>query len=81
MTHYIFMVEFFVFFYAFPPFSLISKMLQEIITEQSKGIVVVPKWQAQPWYPIFNKLVCSECLYLGPSTDLFKSYSSKQMFQ
>ncbi|KAI8441190.1 hypothetical protein MSG28_009421 [Choristoneura fumiferana] len=39
------------FFYAFPPFSLISKMLQKIISEQSEGIVVVPKWHAQAWYP------------------------------
>lgn len=69
------------FFYAFPPFSLISKILQKIITEQSVGIVVVPKWEAQPWYPVFKKLACSKYLYLGPSTDLFKSYSSNQMFQ
>lgn len=67
------------FFYAFPPFSLISKMLQKIICEQSEGIVVVPKWHAQPWYPVFKKLVCSEYLYLGPSNDLFKPYSSNHM--
>lgn len=69
------------FFYAFPPFALISKMLQKIIFERSEGIVVVPKWHAQAWYPIFMKLVCSKCVTLGPDSRLFKTYSSNQQFQ
>lgn len=56
-------------------------MLQKKNREHSEGIVVVPKWHAQPWFPVFLKLVCSKYLYLGPSTELFKSYSSNNIFQ
>ncbi|XP_030765284.1 uncharacterized protein LOC115889439 [Sitophilus oryzae] len=43
-------------FYAFPPFALVLRMLQKIVTDQATGIVVVPFWQSQPWYPLFEKL-------------------------
>lgn len=41
------------FFYAFPPFILITKVLQKIKAEKAEGIVVVPQWPAQPWFPLF----------------------------
>lgn len=41
------------FFYAFPPFSVILKMLQKIEREGLTGIVVVPYWEAQSWFPLF----------------------------
>jgi ribonuclease HI len=40
-------------FYAFPPFSLISKVLQKIRIDNAEGVVVVPHWPAQPWFPCF----------------------------
>lgn len=58
------------FFYAFPPFSMITKVMQKIISEKAEGIVIVPYWPTQPWFPIFKKLVCSEQIYFGPSDDL-----------
>ncbi|XP_046605016.1 uncharacterized protein LOC124297748 [Neodiprion virginianus] len=42
------------YFYAFPPFSLILRTLQKIECEEAQGIVVVPEWPAQPWYPKFQ---------------------------
>ncbi|XP_011858425.1 PREDICTED: uncharacterized protein LOC105555982 [Vollenhovia emeryi] len=39
------------YFYAFPPFSVILRVLEKIKAEGSRGIVVVPKWPAQAWYP------------------------------
>lgn len=63
-------------FYAFPPFSLILRALQKIINDQATGIMVVPLWKAQPWYPLFLKLMVGEPLVLGPSNDmLFCPYS------
>ena len=38
-------------FYAFPPFSLVGKCLQKIIAEAAEGILVVPLWTTQPWFP------------------------------
>ncbi|KAJ8912752.1 hypothetical protein NQ315_016708 [Exocentrus adspersus] len=39
------------FFYAFPPFAIIARVLEKIIQEKAQGIVVVPLWPTQPWYP------------------------------
>lgn len=61
------------YFYAFPPFSLMTKVLQKIIHEKAEGIVVAPYWITQPWYPLFQKLVVSEPLYFEPSADLLNS--------
>uniref|UniRef100_A0A1Y1M5T5 Reverse transcriptase domain-containing protein n=1 Tax=Photinus pyralis TaxID=7054 RepID=A0A1Y1M5T5_PHOPY len=45
------------FFYAFPPFSVILRALQKIKGEKARGIVVVPFWTSQPWYPLFTSLL------------------------
>ena len=34
-------------FYAFPPFSIISQVLQKILREKSEGLVLIPKWPTQ----------------------------------
>ncbi|ODM87335.1 putative enzymatic polyprotein [Orchesella cincta] len=39
-------------FYAFPPFNMIPRVLKKIIDEHAQGVVVVPKWEAQPWFPV-----------------------------
>ena len=38
-------------FYAFPPFSLILRCLKKIEMEEGEGIIIVPVWPTQPWYP------------------------------
>lgn len=61
------------FFYAFPPFSLILKMLRKIMGDNATGVVVVPRWTAQPWYPLFNSLLVEEPIVLNPSPSLLSS--------
>ena len=39
-------------FCAFPPFCIILSVLQKIIRDRARGILVVPDWPSQPWYPI-----------------------------
>lgn len=51
-------------FYAFPPFSVISQMLQKIVLDQTEGLVVVPLWAAQPWFPKLLKLLVQEPILL-----------------
>ena len=36
--------------YAFPPFSMIGKVLLKIKTEEVDVILITPSWPAQPWY-------------------------------
>jgi hypothetical protein len=34
------------------------------------GIIVVPLWTSQPWYPIFMSMLQSEIIVLGPNDKL-----------
>lgn len=66
------------YFYAFPPFCLILRVLQKIISDEAKGIVVVPLWPTQPWFPLYEKLATSELIEFPPKLSLlFSPYSSK----
>lgn len=60
-------------FYAFPPFSLILKVLNKIISDRACGIVVVPYWPSQPWYPLFMSLSISEIMIIPPHKHLLSS--------
>jgi hypothetical protein len=42
--------------YAFPPFSLLTKVLSKIKRDKAEIILVVPDWKAQLWYPKLGKL-------------------------
>jgi len=47
-------------FYAFPPFSLIPRCLQNISQDQANGILVVPLWPTQSWFPIVLQLLYNQ---------------------
>lgn len=64
------------FFYIFPPFSLIGKVLQKLERDKSQAIIVTPVWTTQPWYPRLvkksSKIITfppSKRLLTLPSTD------------
>ena len=44
-------------FYAFPPFTIITLVLQKIREEQSTGLIVVPNWPTQPWWPCLMRII------------------------
>ena len=44
-------------FYMFPPFSCISRCLQKIKQETASGIIIVPQWPTQPFYPVLLKML------------------------
>ena len=43
--------------YAFPPFSLIGRVLQKISTDNATGIIIVPHWPTQPWFSRLRQLI------------------------
>ena len=43
--------------YMFPPFSLISRVLQKIQQEKVQGIIMVPKWPTQTWWPVLVRML------------------------
>lgn len=38
-------------FYAFPPFAIINRVLQKAEQDQAHGIIIVPVWTTQTWFP------------------------------
>ena len=47
-------------FYAFPPFCLIGRCLQKIKQDQAEGVIVVPNWPTQAWYPILVRMLVAK---------------------
>lgn len=60
-------------FYAFPPFAMILRVIRKIISDQAQGVVVVPDWHTQPWYPSFTSLLMEPPLVFKPSSHLLLS--------
>lgn len=66
-------------FYAFPPFAIIAKVLQKIRNDKASGILVVPLWTHQAWFPLFQKLAQGKWLQFNPNPDLLvSSFRSQQ---
>ena len=37
-------------FYAFPPFSVVGKVIEKVLEDEAEGTLVVPWWPSQPWW-------------------------------
>ena len=57
-------------FYAFPPFSLVSRVLQKVEDDRASGILVLPNWPTQSWFPLLKRTLVAEPMMLGWSLDL-----------
>lgn len=57
---------------------MILKVLRKVINDRAKGIIVVPKWPMQPWFPLFKKLLISKMLEFPPDEALLSSPYSPQ---
>ena len=65
-------------FYAFPPFSIIARIISKIDKEQANGILIVPIFTTQAWFSRLLRLLLEKPLLL-PDTNraLFFPYSTK----
>ena len=51
------------YFYAFPPFSLLTRVLQKITEDKAEGIIIAPVWTTQPWFTqVMRACVQTPCL-------------------
>lgn len=66
------------YFYSFPPFSIILKVLRKICKDKAEGIMVVSDWPAQPWYPLFRSMLVSKPLQFKPNQELLFSCNREQ---
>lgn len=64
-------------FYAFPPFALILRVLRKIQVDQAEGVLIVPYWKSQPWFPLWKSMLTSQPLYFEPNQKLLLSACRK----
>ena len=58
--------------YIFPPFSLMSRVLQKIQVDQAKALIVAPLWPTQVWYTTFLHMLVGKPTFIHPSpTNLY----------
>ncbi|CAG2198200.1 unnamed protein product [Mytilus edulis] len=46
--------------YIFPPFSVISAVLQKICQEKATALVIAPLFSTQPWFPQLLQMICDQ---------------------
>ena len=51
-------------FYAFPPFALINRVLQKTEQDQSHGVIIVPVWTTQIWFPRLLRMLVDHSVLL-----------------
>ena len=56
-------------FYAFPPFSIVSQVLQKM-RDGSEGLVLVPKWPTQTWRPAAMQMLVQRPIVLTNMEDM-----------
>ena len=57
--------------YAFPPFALIGRCLQQVMSQKVEQLILIsPVWPAQPWYPLLLQLCIDLPILLPLSADL-----------
>ncbi|XP_043470998.1 uncharacterized protein LOC122504134 [Leptopilina heterotoma] len=61
------------FFFAFPPFAIIPKVLKKIQNDRARGIIVIPNWPSQAWFPKCMKMFDSSPIIFEPNKKLLSS--------
>ena len=59
-------------FLAFPPFALVSRVLQKINEDQATGILVAPCWPNQGFYPVLMQMLVEVPILFSPRTNLLQ---------
>jgi hypothetical protein len=52
------------FYYIFPPFSLINKILQKLEEDHGEAVLVAPIWPTQTWWPSLLRMITGTCYKL-----------------
>ena len=65
-------------FYAFPPISIIPRVLAKVKQDSEEGIIVVPFWPTQVWYPAMLKMLVSTQILLNSRKSLLVQRQTNQ---
>ena len=58
--------------YAFPPFNLIPRVLAWIVTDHATGLLIIPQWTTQSWFPQMLNLLIQHPRQIAPHKDLLR---------
>ena len=58
--------------YAFSSIAIISRVLSKISQDEAEGIIVVPYWPNQVWYPVMLKMLISIPILLNSRKSLLQ---------
>lgn len=61
-----------IYFYAFPPFALLHRVLKRVQEDQATGLLVAPCWTTATWFPRLLKLLTDHPLQLPNRPDLLQ---------
>lgn len=64
--------------YMFPPFSVISAVLQKLCQEKATTVLVAPLFSTQPWFPQLLQLVCDQPYILPLVENILTNPKSNQ---
>ncbi|VDI48245.1 Hypothetical predicted protein [Mytilus galloprovincialis] len=67
--------------YIFPPFSVLSAVLQKICLERATAVVIAPLFSTQPWFPVMLKLVCKQPYILPKVQNILQNPKTSQNHQ
>ena len=56
----------------FPPIAIISRVLSKISQDEAEGIILVPYWSNQVWYPVMLKMLISTPILLNSRKSLLQ---------
>jgi hypothetical protein len=51
------------------PFCLLLQVLHHLVESGAMGVLVCPRWEAQPWWPMLM-CISVQCLDLGPGREV-----------
>ena len=58
--------------YAFPPFSMIGRVLKKAQVDQANLMLITPAWQTQPWFPTALQMSIQNPIMLPQVPDLLR---------
>ena len=59
------------FFMLFPLFSVLGRVVPKIQEDMAEGILLIPKWPTQPWFPKVMRLLVKEPFLLPRNNQQF----------
>ncbi len=57
-------------YYIFPPFSLIGRVVNKVVADRTRAVMIVPEWPTQHWWAILQELMEAPPLKLPSSRTL-----------